>query len=313
MKKLRLGFIGAGGIAARHIEALRQFDDVEITAITNPTAAKAHGLAQKFGLDARIYENYSDLLKGGTLDAVYICVPPFAHGEIETAVIKQDLPFLVEKPLAVDLTTAENIAAQVAAKGLVTAVGYQWRYLNTSELARQRLAEHPARLVHGYWWDKTPPTAWWSVPARSGGQIIEQTTHMFDLARWLVGEIRDVTAIGEQSRGAESVDTASVVSVRFENGAIGTFTSSCLLNRLYQRGLQLVSAGQTLELSYQELITDDGQSEPRRETVNVEPFVRLNRDFLDAVAGRANNVRSDYADALKTHRVTVAAQEDINR
>lgn len=95
--------------------------------------------------------------------------------------IEQKLPFFIEKPLATDLATAEGIAAGVATTGLVTAVGYHWRYLDTTERA-QELLSNPARLALGYWLDFTPPPAWWARREQSGGQMVEQTTHIFDLA-----------------------------------------------------------------------------------------------------------------------------------
>ncbi len=64
---------------------------------------------------------------------------------------------LVEKPLATDLETAEEIARGVRERGLVTAVSYHWRYLDTTERARELLSRNPARLALGYWLDSTPP------------------------------------------------------------------------------------------------------------------------------------------------------------
>jgi predicted dehydrogenase len=58
------------------------------------------------------------------------------------------------------------------------------------------MAGRTVRLVHGTWLDKVPPVAWWTDPTRSGGQVVEQAVHVLDLARVLVGEVREVTAAG---------------------------------------------------------------------------------------------------------------------
>ncbi len=315
MKPLRLGFIGAGGIAQRHLQALQHFDDVTITAISSRTPANAQALARQTGRATQVYSDYAVMLDRAALDALYICVPPFAHGEYELAAVNKDLPFFVEKPLSANRETAENILAAVQARRLITAVGYQWRYLDTTDLARQLLQKNPAGLALGYWLDKLPPPVWWSETSLSGGQMVEQTTHIFDLARWLVGEIDQVFALGAPFAVAggppPQVDTISTATVRFENGAAGNFSSTCLLNGLYGKGLQLFSAGQALELSYQSLIIDQGPDNRRVEQVKVDPFVLEDRDFLDAVAGRPNLIRSDYAEAMRTHRVTQAALRSI--
>ena len=80
--------------------------------------------------------SHADLIAMESLDAVYICIPPFAHGDVEAAVIAAGLPFFVEKPLSLDIAAAEAIAREVQQRGLITAVGYHWRYLDTVEEAR---------------------------------------------------------------------------------------------------------------------------------------------------------------------------------
>lgn len=57
------------------------------------------------------------------LDAVYVCIPPFAHGGLDLEVVRRGLPMFVEKPLAIDLTTAERMATAVERAGLLTGVG----------------------------------------------------------------------------------------------------------------------------------------------------------------------------------------------
>ncbi len=99
MNRTRLGFIGAGGIAERHTKVLLEFPDVSIAAFADPSLERAQELAALAG--AKAYADYRQMLDREQLDALYICVPPFAHGEIEQAAIERGLPFFVEKPLEV--------------------------------------------------------------------------------------------------------------------------------------------------------------------------------------------------------------------
>src|SRR5690606_37493607 len=112
--------------------------------------------------------------------------PPFAHGAVEMAAIERQLPFFVEKPLATNWSLVQQIIDGIAAQELTTAVGYHWRYLDTTEEVQELLSHKPARLALGYWLDSTPPPSWWIRQEQSGGQMIEQTTHIFDLARVLL-------------------------------------------------------------------------------------------------------------------------------
>ena len=88
------------------------------------------------GLARDAYKSHADLIALERLDAVFICIPPFAHGDVESAVIAAGLPFFVEKPLSLDIAAAERVARQLQQRSLVTGVGYHWRYLDTVEEAR---------------------------------------------------------------------------------------------------------------------------------------------------------------------------------
>src|SRR5215212_10709440 len=130
--KTRVGFVGAGGIANRHIGNLLAFDDVTVLAVADPQLDRAEAAAARVG--GRAYNRHEAMLDAEKLDAVYVCTPPFAHGPPELACIDRGLHFFVEKPIAADLATAEQIAAAAAAAaGLVTGTGYHWRYLDITE------------------------------------------------------------------------------------------------------------------------------------------------------------------------------------
>ena len=308
MIKTRIGFIGAGGIAERHLGNLQGFADTRVVALADPAVERARAAAAR--CDARAYERYEEMLECERLDALYICVPPFAHGPLERAAIERHLPFFVEKPLAIDLEVAEAIACQIAANGLVTAVGYHWRYLDITERAHELLDAKPAHLVLGYWLDRTPPRAWWVRQAQSGGQIIEQTTHIFDLARLLVGEVGSVHAVESYVERpafpSTDVSDVSVATLRFASGAIGAIASTSLLNWAHRIGLHLFCDSMALELSEFDLIVDIGRGRPLQRARG-DPFIHEDRDFIDAVQGKDNHIRAPYVEALRSHRLATMA------
>ncbi|MCA1645062.1 MAG: Gfo/Idh/MocA family oxidoreductase [Chloroflexi bacterium] len=308
MTRTNVAFIGAGTIAKRHMGDVLGFDDVRVVAVTDPVVERAGELATPCG--GRAYSSVEEMLDREQLDAVYVCVPPFAHGAPELAVIERGLPFFVEKPLAVDLPKAEHIADQVAQRGLITGTGYHWRYLDITEHALELLSRNPARLALGYWLDFTPPPAWWVVESLSGGQMVEQTTHIFDLARLLVGDVTRVYAATERLDRAAfpgmDVAEVSMATLHFASGALGSVSSTCLLKWPHRIGLHLFSEGMAIELSEFEIMVDVGRGRPVQ-TATGDPFVREDRDFIDAVQGKQNRVRAPYAEALKTHRLSTTA------
>jgi myo-inositol 2-dehydrogenase / D-chiro-inositol 1-dehydrogenase len=197
LERVRIGMVGAGAVAARHVRTLLAMDGVEVAGVADPALDRARELADQAG--AAAYPNHMELLDGERLDAVYICVPPFAHGAPELAVIDAGLPMFVEKPVAIDQETATGIAARLAERPVVTCTGYHWRWLDIFARAAELLADRPARLVQCSWLDKVPPPVWWLRRDGSGGQVIEQTTHVLDTARGLAGEVTEVHAFGARA------------------------------------------------------------------------------------------------------------------
>jgi len=307
VRTTRIGLIGAGAVARRHAAVLSEFDDVKITAVADPEVARAEALAALCG--ARPYSDYEDMLFAEALDAAYVCVPPFAHGPPERAVLAAGLPFLVEKPLAVDYATAAAVAEEVRLAGVPTAAGYHWRYLDTVGRAAELLASNPARLAVGYWLDKVPPPLWWRDRERSGGQTIEQATHVLDLARVLIGEVEQVSAIGSRCVRSDypdaTVDDVSAATLLFANGAVGSVVSTCLLDAKHRAGLELFADGLAVLLTETELVVADRGCR-RVETPRVDAKRALDRAFIDAVQGSPTTVRVDYEEALATHRLACA-------
>jgi predicted dehydrogenase/glycosyltransferase involved in cell wall biosynthesis len=307
-ERTRIGFVGAGVIASRHLGNLLEFEDVEVAAVADPVAERAEGLAARCA--ARAYPDHAAMLEDERLDALYVCVPPYAHGAPELDALETGVPFFVEKPVAVDLETAERVAGALAAgPSLITAVGYHWRYLDIYEHVRALLQENPARLALGYWLDSTPPPDWWVRRRFSGGQTIEQATHVLDLARTLVGEVTTVYAAGSRIDRADfpeaDIDDVSAATLHFETGAVGSVSSTCLLRWPHRIGLHTVSDGMMIELAEFEVMVDIGRGRPVTPAQG-DPFVRADRDFVDAVQGKEDRIRVPYHEALKTHRLACA-------
>ncbi|WP_431896522.1 Gfo/Idh/MocA family protein [Nonomuraea sp. bgisy101] len=296
----RIGIIGAGNVAARHADVLSTFPDVTIAGIADTEPHKAEALASRHGSPA--YGDHADLLAAGRLDAVYVCVPPFAHGTPELDCLESDLPIFVEKPLALDLETAERIGAEIQRKSLPSAVGHHWRYLDIIDRARELLEERPIQLAIGHWLDKVPPVPWWIRRELSGGQVLEQAVHVLDLARALVGEVTMVHAVPGGTPGEGEVDRATAAVLRFESGAAGLLAVTCMLTSKGRVGLEVCAEGVSLDISETRLVTD-GRSimeDPGRAKT------RVDREFVNAVQGRTSDVRAPYEEALRTHRLAHA-------
>ncbi len=94
MTATRIGIVGAGGVGARHARVLAGLPDAEVVAIADTELERARAVAAEHG--AHAHAGHEALLAAEALDAVYVCVPPFAHGAAERAVLDAGLADLVE-------------------------------------------------------------------------------------------------------------------------------------------------------------------------------------------------------------------------
>ncbi|HET6815098.1 MAG TPA: Gfo/Idh/MocA family oxidoreductase [Actinomycetota bacterium] len=311
LTEVRIGMVGAGAVAARHVRTLLAMDGVEVAGVADPALERARELAGSAG--AAAYPNHMELLDAERLDAVYICVPPFAHGAPELAVIDAGLPMFVEKPVAIDQGTAATVAARLDERPVLTCTGYHWRWLDIFDRAAELLADRPPRLVQCSWLDKVPPPAWWLRRDGSGGQVIEQTTHVLDTARGLAGEVTEVHALGTRGEAASTeaalpaadIHDVSVAALRFASGAVGTVASTCLLPRLHRAGVEVVGDGLSLELSETELVVEvDGERSAWTAAADARP--RPDADFIAAVRGGPDRIRVPWPEAYRTHLLACA-------
>ncbi len=194
---------------------------------------------------------------------------------------------------------------------MVTGVGHHWRSSLAVKRAIAMLAGRAVRMVCASWMDKVPPVSWWGRRATSGGQVVEQVTHVLDLARLLAGEVSEVRAFGDGTPpGPDAdVDSATVGMLRFAGGAVGTLAATCRLGWKQRAGLELFADGLALT------VTEDGltgRNERGPFEYGVDPVaarIAADRAFVDAVRGRPTEgagVIVDYAEALRTHRVACA-------
>ena len=303
---MKIAMIGAGGMAPRHLNILTSEPGIEVVGHVSPFPEELAAAVRRWG--GRGYASCKDLLQHEEVNAAWITVPPGSHGEIEMSLIERGIPFFVEKPLSADRRTGEEIAATVASKGIIAGVGYHWRAMDTIPEVKRTLAGKPAHMVCAAWHDATPPPVWWRHQATSGGQMVEQATHLFDIARFLVGEACvTAAAAGRHERPKypdADVDDVSAALLRFNGGAIGVFTATCLLGGNAAVYVQLMCEGLLITVTQGGVTYDTGR-ERREVRVGSDPGVAEDRAFLEAV--RRNDptlLFSSYADALLSHRLT---------
>jgi myo-inositol 2-dehydrogenase / D-chiro-inositol 1-dehydrogenase len=210
----RMGRIHAGNLASRCASA-------ELGCVFDADPVVAEALATE--LDVPWVASYEELL--AATDAVAIVTPTALHaGMVETAAAA-GRPVFCEKPLSLDRATSLRAIEAAERAGVPLQVGFHRRFdpdwaavaarIHAGELGRITLLRTSLR-------DMTPPDP--AYLAGSGGFFADVTVHDFDMARWLAGEVVEVSAHGISADPAfaavDELDTAVVV-LRFASGALG--------------------------------------------------------------------------------------------
>ena len=325
---VRIGFIGTGGISVSHLINLAQIPDAEVVALSDLTAERAKQaqestnkrLAERGGdgwspIEAAHYDDYRAMLRKEKLDAVYICLPPFAHGEPEETAIEAGVAMMVEKPLALDLGLAARLHERIQERGLIAASGYQLRYIQGLQVAKERLAGRTIGMVVVMRFGSTPGTPWYHIQAKSGGQLIEMATHEMDLARLLAGDVKSVyaeadTLINNKNNPEYDIFDVNCMTLRFENGAVGTFSNNFISGHGVPsegRGVHVIAEGLTVSYTHGgpiRLITSSGTEEIPPEG---SPMAVEDRAFVEAVkTGNPALLKSTYESGIYTLATTLA-------
>lgn len=328
---IKLGFVGCGGIMQEHYKHLSAMSarmsahntgGIKMAGHCDIIKERAESAASRFGGDAFTeFEAMYDKVKP---QAVYVAVPPYAHcaritdqhtGGMEEAAAERGIHLFIEKPIAINRETAKRIEAAVRKAKIITSVGYCFRYYNTIETARQILNGKPVSLIRGSWNGGMPGVWWWRRMDKSGGQIVEQTTHMFDLMRYLCGEVAEVYAAASTGCMTKienfNVHDSSVVAMRMKSGASATITSSCVCNHGGGVTLEIVTPEATMLIAGGTVtVKEAGKVTEHQSSVNM--YEEESKVFIEAIrTGKRTRIKSSYADAMKTFLVTFAANESI--
>jgi len=325
--KTRVAFIGAGQRSISHMAALTHIPDVEIVAVTDLDADRSSAAQAKANerrapnsrpISATTFVDYRQMLAQATPDCVYLCLPPFVHGQIDHDLIDYGKPIFFEKPVALDLTMANEIADHLRQRNIVNAAGYQKRYSAAVRTPKAMLVGQPIGMVIAIRLSGLPGTPWWRIQEKSGGMLTEQHTHAVDMMRFLCGEIESAYAVGSNQLSQDIPDLdifdMNACTVRFANGAPGIIGNSCAApagSALYPpHRVQVVTAGMVLNVN-------ESRSEIHRAGAAIEEILPeaddgalMNQAFIESVrSGTQEAILCDFADATRTLAVTLACQQ----
>lgn len=204
MRKVRIGIIGCGGIAnGKHMPSLKKVENAEMVAFCDIVRERAEKAAEEYGTeDAKVYEDYKELLKDESIEVVHICTPNREHGFMTVDALESGKHVMCEKPMAKTAEDARKMLEAAKRTGKKLTIGYQNRltpeaqYLHKT-CERGDLGEIYFAKAHAIR-RRAVPT--WGVflneEEQGGGPLIDIGTHALDLTLWMMDNYKPKYVVG---------------------------------------------------------------------------------------------------------------------
>lgn len=236
MKKLNLGVIGMGrmGMVYAHNIAYK-ISNANLVAV----CARTEDKEKLASLDnPTFYNNYNDLIQDNNVEAVLVVTPAALHKDVSIAAAKAKKPIFCEKPLSLHLEDALELESALNETGTYFQFGFMRRFDKAYLAGKERIEQGEIGdivMYKGTSRDPFRPHLEYLQPENSGGVFCDMGAHEFDIARWLVGDVKSVFSVGgilahPEMEGIKNIDNG-IVNMYFENGAIGSADFS--LNAVY--------------------------------------------------------------------------------
>jgi predicted dehydrogenase len=308
---LRVGILGPGGIAARHAGAVAALPEaMMLAAVCGRDADRTSAFCAKYGGQA--FTDLDAMIDAG-IDLAIVTIPPFARsGEMEHLAAR-GVHLLVEKPLALDLATAESMASAVAASGVTAAVGFMYRH---GDAVRRWREADPGLvgLFAGAYHCNALHAEWWRDKDKSGGQVAEQVIHQIDLIRHTMGDPDTVYArmanLFHRAVPGYTAEDVSAIVFGWDDGRIATLNASNIaVPGEWFKGWAIHARNMTGRFtSWNDAVFQRSDVSGAMETVAsvTDPFIAQLADLADAVSsGRAPYV--PLTEGVAATRLALAA------
>ena len=330
VRKIRVGIIGCGRISVMHLISLSLVQEAELVACCDIRKERAEETARKYG--AKAYVSYEEMLDTEQLDAVHICLPHYLHSKAACYAFERGVHVLTEKPMDVDLESAERAVETAKAQGVLFGVIFQCRYNNSAQLVKHAVESGKLGKIIS-----ARSTLTWTRPdsyygesdwkgtwdKEGGGVVIDQAIHSIDLVHWLVDSDVESVSCSMANRGHKCVNVEDSAEglITYKNGVRYGFY--CMNNYGCDEPIEirLYCENGKVTFGYDDayIVYNDGSVEEAHQdeqTVEYEggkdywgfQHERQIRQFYDAVLGK-EKLEISGEEALKTHRLIMKIYE----
>ncbi len=316
MKKIDVGIIGAGYIGQVHASVLKRDERVNVSMVHDIDPARAERFAISFS--CQIARGTDEVLENCAV--VYITTPNTKHVDLAIAGATAGRHVFCEKPMATNVASARAVLNAAVKSSGVFQVGHNRRfapvYANLKQLLSGTYKPHSAHVKMNR--GELLKPEWVGNAQITGGFLFETTIHMFDMMRFLFGEVRLMYAFGSRHEYAE-IDDFSVL-LQFETGVHATFASSADASWLFpfERVEVFCHHATVATREMETLICSDSidghNSEQSTHQLPKEEkwgYAQEDRAFIDAIVN-ASSAPVTAFDGFKSVELVEACYEAVN-
>ncbi len=241
MSRFRIALAGCGRISKNHFDAIAKIEDLELVGVCDTVEARAKEAAERY--DVPWFTSWHKLLETVPCELAAICTPSGLHPQHGVMAARAVKHVICEKPMAISLTTADELVQAADDAGVHLFVVKQNRLnppiqllkraLDKGRFGRLYMANTTVRWTRPQeYYDQAPWRGTWEF---DGGAFMNQASHYVDLIQWLVGPVESVMArTATLARRIETEDSGIAI-LKFRNGALGAIEVTMLT---YPRNLE---------------------------------------------------------------------------
>jgi len=224
-KKIGVGIVGSQFISTIHAEALKTVTDAEIVAVASPTEGHAKDFAVKHKIPHH-YTDVNDMLEMDEVDMIVLGAPNFFHCEITLAAAKAGKHVVVEKPLCLKLSEADQMIEACANANVklmyAEELCFTPKYVRLKELLDEGVLGDPVLLKQSEKHDGPHAPHFWDVDRSGGGVTMDMGCHAIEFFRWIIGRPKIKSVYAQMGtyvhKNKTKGDDNSIIILEFENG-----------------------------------------------------------------------------------------------
>ncbi len=316
-KILNVALAGAGAFGLKHLEGIKQIDDVRVVSLIGRERAKTQQVAERYGIE-HVTTDLHETLVMPTVDAVILCTPTPLHADQSLACLKAGKHVQMEVPLADTLDGAEAVVALAKETGLIAMGGHTRRYNPSHQYVRQRIQAGEFKIQHldvqTFFFRRENLNAEGGRRSWTDHLLWHHAAHTVDLFTYQTGgEVVKAHALQGPIHPELGIAMDMSIQLQCSTGALCTLSLSFNNQGQFGSFFRYIGDSATYVARYDDLFSGyDEKIDVSKVDVSMNGIELQDREFFSAI--RENREpRSSVASVLPCYRVLHALEQQLLR